>query len=190
MDEHDDTDADLVARTLAGDREAFGRLYDRHVKKVRAVVVAVSGDWAMVDDMTQDCFLRGYRKLDTLRDSRRFGAWIAGIARQVARERRRTLKRDRHQLVGDKLEQRGMTPDGCHELQDAEQLELMLRKLAALPERERLAIHAFYFEEHDARRAAELLEVSRSHFYGLLKRALGRLHALLHAPSRDEEAKR
>src|SRR5262245_37034500 len=32
-----DADAELVARTLAGDREAFGRLYDRDARLVRAV---------------------------------------------------------------------------------------------------------------------------------------------------------
>ncbi len=52
------SDAELVAESLAGDREAFGQLYDRHARLVRAVVVAASGDWPSVDDMTQACFLR------------------------------------------------------------------------------------------------------------------------------------
>ncbi len=56
-------DAELVAQTLAGNREAFGQLYDRYARMVRAVVAGVSGDWPTVEDMTQECFLRGYRNL-------------------------------------------------------------------------------------------------------------------------------
>ena len=98
MDTNAPSDAELVRQALAGDREAFGQLYDRHARQVRAVVAAVSGDWSDVEDMTQECFLRAYRKLATLRDPERVGPWLAGFARQVARERRRTLRRDRHEF--------------------------------------------------------------------------------------------
>jgi len=190
MDLHEPSDADLVAEALAGDREAFGRLYDRHAKKVRAVVVALSGDWPAMEDMTQECFLRGYRKLDTLRDSQRFGGWIVGIARQVARERKRTLRRDRHRWVADSSADNESTADSAARVQDTEQLQLLMRRVAALPERERLAIHAFFFEEQNVRRAAELLEMSRSGFYALLNRALARLGGLMQMRPADEEAKR
>jgi RNA polymerase sigma-70 factor, ECF subfamily len=58
-------------------------LYDRYAAIVRAIVAGVSGDWYVADDVVQECFLRAYRKLATLRDPRRFEAWLAGIARQV-----------------------------------------------------------------------------------------------------------
>ena len=48
-----DNEAELVAAALAGDREAFGQLYDRHGRMVRAVVLAVSGDWSAVGHYTQ-----------------------------------------------------------------------------------------------------------------------------------------
>ena len=45
MGNNEPTDADLVARVLSGDREAFGQLYDRYARLVRAVVYDVAGDW-------------------------------------------------------------------------------------------------------------------------------------------------
>ena len=83
------SDAELVAATLSGNREAFGQLYDRYAPIVRVVVAGVSGDWPGVEDMVQECFLRGYGKLTTLRRPQRFGPWISGIARLIGRERRR-----------------------------------------------------------------------------------------------------
>jgi RNA polymerase sigma-70 factor (ECF subfamily) len=99
MEPNAPNDAELVAETLADNREAFGELYDRHARMVRAVVLGVSGDWSAVEDMTQESFLRAFRKLATLREPARFCPWIVGIARHVARERRRTLRRDRHEFA-------------------------------------------------------------------------------------------
>jgi RNA polymerase sigma-70 factor (ECF subfamily) len=183
------TDADLVAKALAGDREAFACLYDRYARLVRAVVHGVAMDWPMVQDMTQECFLRAYKNLARLREPDRFGRWIVGIARQVARERKRTVRRDRHQFVGgDKLEIPSET-DFENVMEVTEETELVMRRLAELPERERLAIHAFFLQEYDVRQAAELLGLSRSGVYALLERALARLAVLVRRHEVKKEAK-
>ena len=174
MDPNANSDAELVAQTLAGDREAFGQLYDRHARLVRAVVLAVSGDWSSVDDMTQECFLRAYRKLATLRDRERCGPWLAGFARQVARERKRFLRRERHEF-GSQFNEIAASTDGSAVADDRDQFDQVKRRLVELPEEERLAIHVFYLEGTNAIKAAEQLELSRSGFYALLQRALAHL---------------
>jgi len=176
MDHTAKTDAELVAATLAGDREAYGQLYDRHARRVRAVVAAVSGDWSAVEDMTQECFLRAYRRLDALRDRNRVGAWLAGFARQVARERRRTLHRDRHEFGAATADLAAM--DGHSGIFLQEQIEQVMERLARLPENERLAVHSYFFTEQNATQAAAQLDISRSGFYSLLQRALTHLAAL------------
>jgi RNA polymerase sigma-70 factor (ECF subfamily) len=183
------TDADLVARALAGDREAFACLYDRYARLVRAVVYGVAMDWPMVQDMTQECFLRAYKNLARLREPDRFGRWIVGIARQVARERRRTVRRDRHQFFGDDALEIPFDSDVAGAIESADETELVMRRVAELPERERLAIHVFFLQECDARQAAELLGLSRSGVYALLERALARLAALVRRHEVKREAK-
>ncbi|MGD0381986.1 MAG: sigma-70 family RNA polymerase sigma factor [Thermoguttaceae bacterium] len=182
-------DADLVAKTLAGDREAFACLYDRYARLVRAVVYGVAMDWPMVQDMTQECFLRAYKNLERLREPDRFGHWIVGIARQVARERKRTVRRDRHMFVGSDDLEVPFKMDVAGAIESAEETELVLRRLSELPERERLAIHTFFLQECDARQAAELLGLSRSGVYALLERALARLAALVRRHEVKREAK-
>ncbi|HEY4235167.1 MAG TPA: sigma-70 family RNA polymerase sigma factor [Lacipirellulaceae bacterium] len=174
MDQRSPTDAELVAESLAGNRDAFGQLYDRHARIVRAVVAGVSGDWPSVEDMTQESFLRAYRLLPKLRDADRFALWIVGIARHVARERRRSLRRDRHEFRPQPTDT--ISPiDAETEASDRDQLELVMRRLAQLPDDERLAIHVFFLEQQNARQAAELAGLSRSGFYALVQRALARL---------------
>jgi RNA polymerase sigma factor (sigma-70 family) len=163
--------------TLAGNREAFGQLYDRHARMVRAVVAGVSGDWSAVEDMVQECFLRAYRNLARLRDPQRFRSWIVGIARRVARERRRALMRDRHEFGQPHPSEIESTAGHESEVHVCDELELVMQRVAALPERERLAIHAFFLEQQDTSQAAELLGLSRSGFYALVQKAIARLAA-------------
>jgi RNA polymerase sigma factor (sigma-70 family) len=190
MGNHELTDAELVANVLAGDREAFGCLYDRYARLVRSVVWGVAGDWPAVADLTQECFLRAYKNLHRLEQPERFGSWLFGMARQVARERKRSLRRDRHQFVGNGPLEIASESDAADSCQTAEETMLVMRRLAELPERERLAIHAFFLQERNANQAAELLGLSRSGVYALLERGLRRLQTLVHRPSATKEAKK
>jgi RNA polymerase sigma-70 factor (ECF subfamily) len=73
----------LVTGARAGDRSAFGRLYERFAPMVHGVLLArVRPQDA--DDLTQEVFLAAMERLHTLRDVRAFGGWLAAIARNAA----------------------------------------------------------------------------------------------------------
>jgi RNA polymerase sigma-70 factor (ECF subfamily) len=170
-------DAELVAKSLRGDRDAFGQLYDRYARTARAVVLAVARDWTAVDDLVQESFMRAFGNLTSLRSPALFGRWIAGIARQVAREHRRTLLRNRQQQVDAMSSLIEPHADGNVDAVDRELLHFLRVHLAELPDRERLAIHAHFLEEAEPLQAAKALGLSRSGFYALVQRAVARLSA-------------
>ena len=75
--------AELVDGARAGDRSAFGQLYERFAPMVHGLLLArVSPQDA--DDLTQEVFLSAIQRLQGLRDVRAFGGWIAAIARNAA----------------------------------------------------------------------------------------------------------
>jgi len=78
-------DDDLVRAAQQGDRGSFGRLYERYARMVHGVLLSKvpAGE---VDDLTQDVFIRALRALPTLRETARFGAWLATIARNLAND--------------------------------------------------------------------------------------------------------
>ena len=76
-------DAALVARVRAGDRDAFGRLYDAYSRMVHGILLA-RVPYGEVDDLVQDVFLVALRKIDALRDAAAFGPWLAMITRNRA----------------------------------------------------------------------------------------------------------
>ena len=82
-----DTSADdaLVGAARAGDRSAFGLLYDRYARMVHGILLCRVPP-REVDDLVQEVFLLALRKLDSLRDLSRFGAWLSTITRNRAND--------------------------------------------------------------------------------------------------------
>jgi len=86
------TDRVAVARVLAGDRRAFGPLFERYAPMIHGLLLArTSGPEA--DDLVQDVFEMALEKLGSLRDPEAIGAWLAQIARNRAIDAKRALRR-------------------------------------------------------------------------------------------------
>jgi RNA polymerase sigma-70 factor (ECF subfamily) len=85
-------DARLVEAAKDGDRDAFGRLFQRYAAMVHGVLLARvrSSD---VDDLMQDVFLIAMQRLSSLREAHAFGAWVAMIARNRAVDFHRSRRR-------------------------------------------------------------------------------------------------
>jgi RNA polymerase sigma-70 factor, ECF subfamily len=164
------SDADLVELARQGDTEAFGELYDRYARLVRAICADRTRDLSAAQDLAQDVFPLAFERLSELRDVARFGAWVVGIARFSSMEWCRQQKRSRHQFPENISEEVDHSGDGTDD-----RLAGLLSLLGDLPERERLALHAFYLDEHSAEQAAVSLGLSRSGFYKLLDSARRRL---------------
>jgi RNA polymerase sigma-70 factor (ECF subfamily) len=89
----DPEDAALVSAARDGDRDAFGRLYERYARLVHGVLLARVPP-ADAADLVQDVFVLAMRRLSTLRDVGAFGAWIASIARHRAMDYHRRAREE------------------------------------------------------------------------------------------------
>jgi RNA polymerase sigma-70 factor (ECF subfamily) len=162
------TDAELVCRTVAGDRDAFARLYDRYARLVRAV--AGDAGPGRAEDIIHDVFLRAYRAIATLRATDRFAPWLVGIARRVVQEARRC--RPMEPFPSDIADGQ---PPVENEVDQADEVTYMLALVGRLPEEERRAIQFFFLNGRDGTETARLLGRSRSGTYALINRAVGTL---------------
>jgi RNA polymerase sigma-70 factor (ECF subfamily) len=75
--------ADLVRASQAGNREAFGALYERFAGLVHAILI-VRMPPQDAPDLVQDIFLSAFERLRSLREPAAFAGWIATIARNRA----------------------------------------------------------------------------------------------------------
>jgi RNA polymerase sigma-70 factor (ECF subfamily) len=86
-------DETLVGRATAGDREAFGELYERSVRRVFRHVFHMVNDVDLAEDLTEQTFLRALEAIH--RYERRgvpFLAWLLRIARNLYLNDRRVQR--------------------------------------------------------------------------------------------------
>jgi RNA polymerase sigma-70 factor (ECF subfamily) len=76
-------DLDLVARAVAGGREAFGELVRRHGSAVRGLLRRMGADPPLADDLAQDAFLAAFEQISDFRGEGTFQAWVKRIAARL-----------------------------------------------------------------------------------------------------------
>src|SRR5262245_6854783 len=73
------TDADLVARAIAGDAEAFAVLVTRHHAACLRYAAHALGDPTEAEDVVQETLLRAHRSLGRYEERQQFRAWLFRI---------------------------------------------------------------------------------------------------------------
>jgi len=74
------TDAAVVAQVLAGDKDAFRLLVDRHTRNVYSVAYRMTGNQQDAEEIVQDSFLRAYKSLQRFELRSSFSTWLYRIA--------------------------------------------------------------------------------------------------------------
>jgi RNA polymerase sigma-70 factor (ECF subfamily) len=70
------TEAEVVMLAQQGDAAAFERIYRLHSRRVYALCLRMAGNTADAEDLTQDVFLRLFRKISTFRGESSFSTWL------------------------------------------------------------------------------------------------------------------
>jgi RNA polymerase sigma-70 factor (ECF subfamily) len=153
MSEHD---SQLVEQCRAGQPSAFEELYRAHSRRLKAYFCRCGFNHADADDLLHDAFARAWGSLATF-DSQRgqFGAWLAAIARNVARRQanRRGDARDfdpqlaEHTLVA--------TDNPGLSAQEAEELIALRECISFLPDEPSRLVRMRYIEALTTRGIAQ-----------------------------------
>jgi len=88
------TDVELERRAAAGDRDAFGELYERHCRRVYDFLLRMTQDPHEAEDLMQETFVRAMKSLsDEKAGGASFSTWLLTIARNLALTRIERRKR-------------------------------------------------------------------------------------------------
>ena len=78
-------DEPAVSRGAVGDRDAeFAQIFDEFSAPIHNYVLRMVGDHDRAADITQDTFIKAYRKLDTLTEATSTRSWLYRIATNTA----------------------------------------------------------------------------------------------------------
>jgi len=132
------SDADLWARSRAGDAEAFGALFDRHARLIYNYCFRRVGSRATAQDLLSMVFLEAWRRRDKQLPPDKVLPWLYGIATNVVRHQRRSDRRFAAAL--SRLPAAETEPDfaddSAERLDYERQAQQALALLHALPQRE------------------------------------------------------
>jgi RNA polymerase sigma-70 factor (ECF subfamily) len=158
----------LVERARAGDRAAYGELAERFQPTVYAIALARLRNPAEAQELTQEVFLHGMRKLGQLRDAQCFAGWLRQITVRMAINR--LTRRGPFQGVEPEvLEQaEAVAASPLDELVRAEQREELHRGLARLKDADRATLVAFYLRGRSLKQMSREFETP----VGTIKRRL------------------
>jgi RNA polymerase sigma-70 factor (ECF subfamily) len=155
-------DEQLVLAAVGGDLDSFLVLCRRYYPAMVTVTRTVLGDDHLCEDAVQEALAKACRKLDTLENPSRFGAWLTAICRNEARSMlRRTPKAE---SLGDRD-----VPERMR--QEDPDVEAVRQAIGRLPEEACELVYLRYRNELSYKAIAELLDTTPQSVHGRLQRA-------------------
>jgi RNA polymerase sigma-70 factor (ECF subfamily) len=169
----DTTDGDIITKVLAGDRDRFHVLVQRHAAPLWGTVRASLSNLDDAHEVFQETWLRAFQRLETLREPERLRAWLATIALNLVRQHLR-----KRVVPAESIEILEAEPSGEESTEEyvarAEEILLLRTRVAELPPRQREVVDLRLNHELSHAEIAELLDIredaSRASYYQALRR--------------------
>ncbi|WP_236692999.1 sigma-70 family RNA polymerase sigma factor [Aneurinibacillus tyrosinisolvens] len=172
----------LIDRTIAGDREAFGEIYEKTIDNVSRTVHFLLGDKSSFDDVLQEIYLQIYKSLPGFDRKRPFRPWVTGIAiRQVNSYRRKNWMLFRIAAKKREQEEEKTEPDFSGDVVDRLENEELLRQIESLPYKLKQVVILRYLHDYSQEEVAQILDIPA----GTVK---SRIHSALQKLRKKQES--
>lgn len=167
---------------LHGDAEAFGTIFDRHVRAVYNHCFRLTASWAAAEDAVSATFLMAWRKRHQVK--LRYDSalpWLLAVATNVVRSNGRTLRR--RAALDSRTPAPGHVPDHADEvagrLDDQRRMAEVLRAVRRLPRAEQEALALCLWSGVPYADAAAVLGIAEVSVRARVSKARARLSRML-----------
>ena len=185
----DKADTEAIRNVLAGNRDAYRVLMDRHFGTVTRIAFRITGNEADAEEAAQEAFLRAYNKLSSFRQDSAFSTWITRIAMNTAinlvERRNRDLSYQGPRIADEpspadhtvRVADSRVSPEGA--LLTREAVSLRQAAMAQLTPMERTAFTLRHMEEIPMAEIATALNVTTNSAKQAVFRAVSKLRQSL-----------
>jgi RNA polymerase sigma-70 factor, ECF subfamily len=186
-----ESDAIAIERTLAGERDAFRTLVERHSHNVFRLAYRLTGNQHDAEEVVQEAFLRAFQKLGQFAARANFGTWVYRIAANYSidlmrRKRKEEARRESPAMsTQDNTEQDplDLLPDAApspeRQTQSLELRRQMEQALATLSHAERTAFVMRHWEGCGIEEIAAVLKSNSGAAKNTVFRAVQKLRQIL-----------
>ena len=186
-----DPDVRLMLQVRDGDAAAFTELVLRYQNRLLTVLEHLVGNREQAEDLAQEVFVRVFKARERYEPEAKFSTWLFTIANNIASNALRSRSRRREVGVPEgngadsaplSLDQLAKAASGAlptRALDKAEQAEMVRSAVAALSERQRMALLLAKFEGMSYQDIAQSMDLSVQAIKSLLSRARVNLKEIL-----------
>lgn len=173
-------DAELIQDVLSGNKQAFETLIQRHDKFLMKVVVRMTRDLDMAEDVVQETFIKAYKRLNLFEGRASFRSWLYQIALNTTRNR---FRKNQRETLG--VENMEVAIDGEIEnhMVSKDVRTLLQEEIEKLPERQRMALSLRVFDDLSFKEIAEIMQCPYDTAKANYRHALLKLKARLEGNS-------
>jgi len=179
-------DFELVTLARRGNRDAFGTLVSRYLRRALAAAWEYAPTRDDAEDLVQDAFHRALLSLDRFDETRQFGPWFFTILRNVGRNAAERNSRWTSVAVPDELPTDASDPED--EAHRAVLREGIQEGLDVLPQMQRTCFRLCDIEGFEGTEVAEMLGLSAATVRTHRHRARATLRAALERLNEQREA--
>jgi len=147
-----DSEIQWVEAAKQGCVESLGVLYERYHGTMKAIAYAMLGQRDLAEDVAQEVFVVACQDLAKLKRTDRFGPWLAGICRNLARR----LLRSQGRMTCVSMAFDVQATETC----DSHQLDILREAVDALKPGERELIVLRYHDNLPYERIGSVLNIS------------------------------
>ncbi len=175
----------VIEQAVAGDPQAFARLYDGYVDRVYRFIYFRIGDEQTAEDLTSQVFLKAWEHLGRYEvRGISFGPWLFRIARNLVIDHYRTRKDHEPLEMDDDLDPRptrmpGASVDGA--IAASLEAEHLRRAMERLTEDQRSVLTLKFIEGFSTAEIAEIMGKRQGAIRALQLRGLQALAEILEA---------
>lgn len=171
-----ESERELIHRIVAGSKQEFCFLVDCYKQKIYGFLRGMGASPMDAQDLTQETFIKAYRKLASHQPDKSLASWLYTIAANQLKDHRKKRRFEEYPIgqaetaVGDGPEQTLLRTERQKEFR---------RLLAQLPANYRMALLLRYTNDLSYEEIGEVLEVPVSKVQNDLYRAKKRLKQLM-----------
>ena len=174
----------VIRSVMDGDTESFGVLVRKYQTPIYNLMLRTTGCVEDATDLTQETFLRAFRKIHTYTAGKSFFSWIYAIGINLARDSMRKNRR-RQALINRERSFHIRSEDGVDAENDNMERMFVHQALMALPLDYREALILRYRDGFDMKELATTLKLSVSGAKMRVHRGLQQLRTVLQEKDRE-----
>jgi len=171
------SDEVLITLVHQGEHAAFRVLVERYQERIRNLIYSIFHEPGVVDDLSQEVFIKAYEALHQFRFQSSFYTWLYRIAVNKSRDELRKRKVRRWFSLQSMMESsdKELGAKIVADPQDNELQELLAAGLKSLPDKYRIAVTLKDVDGFSYEEIAEIMECE----IGTVKSRLSRARAML-----------